>query len=125
MPSIRTLLVDDEPDVRLVMRLAIEAENDGMCVVGEAEDGMQAVAAAADLDPSVVVLDVRMPHLDGLQAAAQILAVRPDQAIILCSAYFDRELRRDATKLGIRECVAKTDLVDIPQVIRRVAALVA
>ena len=120
-PDIRALLVDDEPDVRMVMRLAIEAEDAGVCVIGEAEDGVQAVAAVNSLSPEVVVIDVRMPHLDGLQAAAQILEHRPQPSVILCTAFVDRALEREAAAIGVSACVPKTDLVDIPVVIRRVA----
>jgi two-component system response regulator YesN len=120
-PDIRALLVDDEPAIRMVMRLVIEVDGAGVCVVGEAEDGEQAIIAVDDLSPEVVVIDVRMPHLDGLQAAAQILEHRPQPSVILCTAYADRALEREAAEMGISACVAKTDIVDIPQVIRRVA----
>lgn len=120
-PDIRALLVDDEPDIRMVMRLVIEVEGEGVCVVGEAEDGEQAVQAVDELSPEVVVIDVRMPHLDGLAAAVQILERRPQPSVILCTAYADRQLARQAADLGISACVAKTDIVDIPTVIRRVA----
>ena len=118
---IRTLLVDDEPDLRMVMRLVIEVDGDDLCVVGEAEDGLEAVAAVDDLSPEVVVIDVRMPHLDGLEAAAQILEHRPRPSVILCTAYADRDLERQAHEMGISAMVRKTEIVDIPDVIRRVA----
>lgn len=120
-PDIRALLVDDEPDMRMVMRMVIEADDIGVSVCGEAQDGEEAVAAAENLRPNVVVIDVRMPHLDGLAAAARILAAHPGQRIILCTAYFDRELNRQATEMGIRACIPKTEIVDITTVIKRVA----
>ena len=120
-PDIRALLVDDEPDMRMVMRMVIEADDIGVIVCGEAEDGEQAVEAAETLRPNVVVIDVRMPHLDGLAAAARILAAHPGQRIILCTAYFDRELNRQATEMGISACIPKTEIVDITTVIKRVA----
>lgn len=124
MPEIRTLLVDDEPDVRLVMRLAIESEDDTeVNVVGEAEDGQQALSQMDDLDPSVVVIDLRMPHLDGLTTASRMLDARPDLAIILCSAHCDRELQYEARALGVAACVSKTDLVEIPTLIKQVVRL--
>src|SRR4051812_5147879 len=93
--DIRALIVDDEPDIRMVMRLAIEVES-GVCVVGEASDGNEAVAAVEDLDPEVVVIDLRMPHLDGLDAAARILDRATPPWVILCTAYADRDLHREA-----------------------------
>ena len=119
---ITTLLVDDEPDIRLIMRMAIELENRELSIVGEAENGEQAVRCARELSPTVVVLDVRMPHVDGLSAAQQILADNPEQAIVLCSAHLDPALRSLARKIGIRECVDKLELPDIAKVVRRVAA---
>lgn len=118
---IRTLLVDDEPDIREVMRLVIEVDGDDLCVVGEAEDGLEAVAAVDDLSPEVVVIDVRMPHLDGMEAAAQILERRPQPSVIMCTAYVDRDLERRAHEIGVSAMVPKTEIVDIPTVIRRVA----
>lgn len=118
--DIRALIVDDEPDIRMVMRLAIEVEGAGVCVVGEATDGLEAIAAVEDLDPEVVVIDLRMPHLDGLEAAARILDRAVPPSVILCTAFADRELQREAAELGVSACVAKTELVDIPTVIRQI-----
>ena len=120
-PPITALLVDDEPDIRLVMRLAIEMADDGLTIAGEAEDGDDAVRQARELAPSVVVIDLRMPHLDGMTAAARILADNPAQAIVLCTAHLDAQLVREARQLGIRECVSKVQLADIAGVVRRVS----
>jgi two-component system response regulator YesN len=120
--SITTLLVDDEPDIRLVMRLAIELEDEGVSIIGEAENGEQAIQRARDLAPTVVVLDIRMPHVDGLSVAQQILADNPEQAIVLCSAHLDPVLRHRALALGVRECVDKIELPDIAKVVRRVVS---
>ena len=68
--TIRVLLVDDESMIRAGLRMILDAEDD-LDVVGEAADGVQAVTAATALRPDVVLMDVRMPRLDGLAAPAE------------------------------------------------------
>ncbi len=72
---IRVLIVDDQAMVRAGFRMIVEAEDD-ITVVGEAADGIAAVEVAARCGPNVILMDVRMPKMDGIEAAAQILARR-------------------------------------------------
>jgi DNA-binding NarL/FixJ family response regulator len=88
MTPLRVLIVDDQALVRAGFRLILEA-NDGIQVVGEAADGEEAVAAAAQLRPDVVLMDVRMPKLDGLEAARQILSARTDHCRVIMLTTFD------------------------------------
>jgi two-component system chemotaxis response regulator CheB len=81
---IRVLLVDDSPSVRAVLRRFFSRTPD-IKVVGEAEDGAQAVQAVIDLQPHVVVMDLHMPVLDGYKATEQIMAVRPTPIVVLSS----------------------------------------
>jgi DNA-binding NarL/FixJ family response regulator len=120
--EIGALLVDDEPDVRLLLRKMIEAENDGLYVAGEASDGHEALAAMDRLNPSVIVIDERMPAMSGLEAAAIIIARRPGQPIVLCTAHLDEELRRRANAVGIASCVPKRDMATIPLLLKDLAA---
>jgi response regulator NasT len=119
--QIGALLVDDEPDVRLLLRKMIEAENDGLFVAGEAADGNEAIDAVDRLNPSVIVLDERMPAMSGIEAAAIIRQRRPDQPIVLCTAHLDDELRERASAVGITTCVAKREIATIPRVLRDLA----
>jgi CheY-like chemotaxis protein len=120
------LVVDDEVDMRMLVRVVIDLANHGLTIVGEASDGAEAVTAWRELDgppePDVVILDNRMPNLSGLEAAEQILAERPDQLIVLYSAFLDDEVRAAAEAVGIARCVSKEDLSTLPTIIRDLTA---
>lgn len=88
MSTIRILLADDQTLIRrlLARRLAAEAD---LQIVGEAEDGRQAVEMAIRLSPDVVLMDLQMPHLNGIQATERILQQRPHMRIIMVTALDD------------------------------------
>jgi len=88
---IRLLLVDDQPLVRAGLRMVFEPEAD-VTIVGEAADGEQAVRMAAELGPDVVLMDVRMPRVDGIQATRSILGRAADEpARVLVLTTFDHD----------------------------------
>ena len=116
------LIVDDEPDIRMLMRVLIEAHGDGLYVSGEARDGTEALACIDQMDPAVVVLDQMMPGMDGLQTARGIRRLRPFQPMILCSAHLDDRLERDASAVGIAVCLPKTMVSLLPATVRRLAS---
>ena len=120
------LVVDDELDMRLLVRTVIEIANDGLEVVAEAVDGAEAMTVWRGLDgppqPDVVILDNRMPHASGVEVARQILQERPDQLLVLYSAYLDDAVRAEAASAGIAECLTKADVQRLPDVIRELAA---
>jgi DNA-binding NarL/FixJ family response regulator len=97
--TIRVLLVDDEAMIRTGLRMVLEAESD-IEVVGEAGDGAQAVTAAATLRPDVVLMDVRMPRLDGLAATQQILAADSAVKVVVLTTFNEDSYVRDALRLG-------------------------
>lgn len=104
---IRTMIVDDEDDLRLLLRIAIDMRNEGLTFAGEAISGHDALAKLDEIDPTVVVLDLMMPGMDGLETAAQILARRPDQLIVLYTAFLDDDIEGTARELGIAACMRK------------------
>lgn len=96
---IRVLLVDDEAMVRTGLRLVLETEPD-IEVVGEVPDGEKAVRAAAALRPDVVLIDIRMPRMDGLAATRQILADAPETKVIVVTTFNDDSCVHEALRLG-------------------------
>jgi DNA-binding NarL/FixJ family response regulator len=82
----RVLLVDDQSLLRLGLRMALDSQAD-FDVVGEAGDGAQAVAMTRALRPDVVLMDVRMPVMDGLEATRQIVAELPEARVLLLTTF--------------------------------------
>ncbi|SEM83481.1 response regulator transcription factor [Cryobacterium sp. TMT1-3] len=83
---IRIMLVDDQALLRVGFRMVLEAEDD-LRVVAEASDGAQAIALAASVCPQVILMDVRMPGLDGIEATRQIMAAQPNTRIIILTTF--------------------------------------
>ena len=113
--TIPTLIVDDEEDVRSLVRMVVEAANEGLMVSGEAANGDEALEQWRTERPAAVVLDQRMPGMSGLEVAQHILAEDPTQPIILFSAFLDQTTREEARRLGIRVCLDKTQVARLPE----------
>lgn len=115
----RTLIVDDDEDMRFLLRALIERSDKGLMVAAEASGGDEAIEQWRAVRPDVIVLDHRMPGRTGLQVAEQILAETPGQSIILFSAYLDADLVTRASAVGIRACISKDRYDDIPDALWR------
>ena len=119
---ITVLLADDHSLVRKGFRRMLEDDPD-IEVVGEAANGLQAIEAALQLKPEVIVMDLAMPELDGIQATSQILKERPGTAILILSMYSEENYIRNAFAAGARGYLLKNALeVDLPYAIKEVAA---
>ncbi len=103
---LRVLLVDDHPVYRLGLRALLDTV-EGIEVVGEAGDGLEAVAAAAQLQPDVVVMDLRMPRLDGIGATERIVKANPGAAVLLLTYTDEDEPVIAALQRGARGYVLK------------------
>jgi DNA-binding NarL/FixJ family response regulator len=99
MTTIRILVVDDQALVRTGFRMILEAEA-GLEVVGEASDGLEAVAAARQLSPDVVLMDVRMPNLDGIAAARRILEGGSSAKVLMLTTFDMDEYVYEALRAG-------------------------
>ena len=118
--SVKVMVVEDTQHVRRM--LAAMLELDGFEVVGQAATGAEAIAHVEAVDPDVVVVDYKMPGLDGLDTARAIRARRPDQTLILYTAFFDEELQREAEDAGIALCLGKVEgLQALEREIRRLS----
>lgn len=106
MKSIRIVIADDHTVVRKGLRLLLESQP-GFQVVGDAADGREAVALAEQLTPDVVVMDVAMPALNGIEAARQISAKSPHTAVVFLSMHSDEGYVLRALKAGARAYLLK------------------
>lgn len=118
---VRVLVVDDHADVRFLVRVILEDAAPAVEFAGEASSAEAALAALEAVDPDVVVLDARMPRIDGFEAAGMLLARRPGLPILLCSAIVDDEIRSRAEAAGIAACLSKDHFEAIPQVVTELA----
>ena len=96
---IRVLLADDQALVRGGFRMILEAQND-VDVIAEAEDGQQAIALARELRPDVVLMDIRMPGLDGLEATRRLLTAREPPRVLILTTFDLNEYVYEAMKSG-------------------------
>src|ERR1019366_8089296 len=121
MARIRILLADDHTVMRRGLRLLLEQQADFQ-VVGEAEDGRQAVDLAASLHPGVAVLDIGMPLLNGIEATRQIIAADAAIAVVVLSMHSDETYVLRALKAGAKGYLLKNSAeADLIQAVRAVA----
>ena len=122
MKPIKVLLADDHTVVRQGLRVLLDADSD-ISVVGEAESGRQAVQMAKKLSPDVVVMDIAMPVLNGLEATRQILREAPAIRVLILSSYSDDEYVHQVTEAGAAGYLLKqsaaTDLIKAIREARR------
>lgn len=125
---IKVLLVDDQPLLRMGFRLILEGEDD-LSVVGEASNGIEALSAVERLSPDVVLMDVRMPRMDGIEATGKITASHSDARIIILTTFDLDEyafagLQAGASAFLLKD-VAPSDLVQAVRLVASGDAVVA
>jgi two-component system, NarL family, response regulator NreC len=102
------LIVDDNALLRSLLRTCIEKDPEWK-VCGDAENGKEAVRKVAELKPDVVILDLQMPVMNGLEAARQIHAATPETAMLMFTIHNSPQLVEEAHAAGIREVISKTE----------------
>ncbi len=121
MGTVRVMVVDDGADNRFLIRAILEECGKDLDVVAEADSARAALEAIAGVDPDVVVLDARMPRIDGYEAAVLIRALRPRQRILLWTAHVDAEVEARAAEAGVDRVVSKGDFARLPDVVLELA----
>src|SRR5215510_167156 len=99
MPALRTLVVDDHEDLRKVLRSMLQEKTECV-VIGEASDGLQAIEQAKELQPDLILLDLSLPKLNGMEAARQIRRLSPHSKIVFLSQDSSFEFVQEALRLG-------------------------
>ena len=113
--QIRVLVVDDQPPFRKVAATVVTLVP-GWKVVAEADTGEEAVASALESRPDVVLMDINLPGINGIEATRRIVADRPATIVLLVSTYDEADLPPDALACGARAYARKEDLT--PRVLR-------
>ena len=122
MNRVRVLLADDHTLIRAGLRMVVASEPD-LTVVGEASDGREAVAMAAKLKPDVVVMDIGMPSLNGIEACRQIHDALPQTQVVMLSMHSDEGYVLRALKAGARAYLLKDSAeADLARAIHAVVA---
>jgi DNA-binding NarL/FixJ family response regulator len=104
------LIVDDNTLVRRMLRSWLEQHSE-WDVCGEAENGKLAVERVEELQPNIVILDLQMPVMNGLDAAREIKRLAPNTALIIFTAHASYQLVREARMRGVSDVVSKCDLL--------------
>jgi len=119
---VSVLLVDDDALVRSALRLILGGDP-AITVVGEASDGLEGVALVESLRPDVVLMDIRMPRLDGLAATERALALQPDLVVVVLTTFDTDDMVLSALRLGARGFLLKdTPPADLVAAVRASAA---
>jgi len=103
--SNRILIVDDLAFIKLIIRDTLEKT--GFEVAGEASNGLEAVELFKRLNPDVVLMDITMPRMDGIQALQEIIKIDPNAKVIMCSALGQQKLIIQSIQLGAKDFIVK------------------
>src|SRR6516164_5377215 len=116
MAALRTLVVDDHEELRRLLRSMLEAKTECV-VISEATDGLQAVEQAKELQPDLILLDLSLPKLNGMDAGRRILKLCPHAKIVFLSQDSSRDIVEGALRLGAAGYLLKSDATELPRAV--------
>jgi DNA-binding NarL/FixJ family response regulator len=117
---IKVLIVDDHPQVRSSVRALLSLQKN-IEVVGDARDGVEAIRLAGTLKPNVVLMDISLPRMDGLKAAAKLADQHPEIRVIMLSMHSDRKHVHDAYLAGVNGYLLKSLARELVPAVQQVA----
>lgn len=121
MDLYRIILVDDEEEVRQSIIRKIDWKSAGFCVVGDAENGQEALEKVEALEPDLILTDIRMPYMDGLSLAERVRQKYPSVKIVIFSGYDDFEYAKQAIKLNVTEYILKpVNVEELTAILKRI-----
>ncbi len=118
MPK-KILIVDDQKGVRRLLEELFKKDN---WIVNTATDGREAVSKVSEFQPDIILMDMKMPNINGLEASKQILAVHQDMSIIMMTAYGEMDVIKNALEAGVKKCVTKPfDIMNLKDIVNKLA----
>jgi DNA-binding NarL/FixJ family response regulator len=118
----KILIADDHSIVREGLKSLIDKQK-SMQVIGEAEDGQMAIDLTSELSPDIVIMDISMPNLNGIEATREILRNKPETKIIILSMYTDKHIVKESLEAGAKGYILKSNLLEeLLQAIKTVKA---
>ena len=121
MAACRALIVEDHKEFRLVVRSMLQAKTD-CYVIGEVSDGLQAVQEAEKLQPDLILIDLSLPKLNGMEASRRIRKLSPNSKIVFLSQDCSPEVVQEALRIGAMGYLLKSDAADLPEAVKAILA---
>lgn len=115
--SKKILIVDDQKGVRRLLEELFKKDD---WIVSTAADGREAISSVSELQPDIILMDMKMPNINGLEASKQILALYPQMSIIMMTAYGEMDVIKDALQAGVKKCVTKPfDIMSLKDMVNK------
>ena len=121
MPGCTALIVEDHEEFRLLVRSILQGKTQCQ-VIGEASDGLQAVQQAEKLQPDLILIDLSLPKLNGMEAGRRIRKLCPNSKIVFLSQDCSPEVVQEALRVGAMGYLLKSDAVDLPVAVQVILA---